>query len=329
MLYSAAIPKDSFHRLLADLARAGWRVVAPVDTGGRVQFAPIAAPEQALLEDELPYMSPKEYLFPMQEPILRFDARGEATSDINAPKTAIFNVKPCDLYALELQRRVFAEGKYPDAPYLAHRDNTVLIGQSCATPKPGCFCQERGISPEDSAYADIFLHDDGERWLADVHTPAGAALLDEFLPGLEQLPPRETETAPPPETLALHGEEKELFETVNWQRVSETCLGCGACTYVCPACHCFAFRDVEDHDGAVRYRCWDSCMYSQFTRHASGHNPRPNLAERYRQRVLHKFLYLPQNVGLAGCSGCGRCVRSCPAGVSIRGVVRKIMEELP
>lgn len=68
-------------------------------------------------------------------------------------------------------------------------------------------------------------------------------------------------------------------------------------------------------------------MFPKFTLHASGHNPRASKKERVRQRVLHKYLYLKQNHGLTGCTGCGRCLRSCPAGMNIKIIISKIMED--
>jgi ferredoxin len=42
--------------------------------------------------------------------------------------------------------------------------------------------------------------------------------------------------------------------------------------------------------------------------------------------VLHKYLYVRQNTGLIACTGCGRCVRSCPVGINIKSVVESLME---
>ena len=65
-----------------------------------------------------------------------------------------------------------------------------------------------------------------------------------------------------------------------------------------------------------------------FTQHASGHNPRPDQAARWRQRTMHKFEYLPRNVGLYGCVGCGRCVLSCPVRLDIRQVLRRVRQAM-
>jgi ferredoxin len=64
-------------------------------------------------------------------------------------------------------------------------------------------------------------------------------------------------------------------------------------------------------------RNWDSCAFSVFTVHASGHNPRPRQWNRYRQRIYHKFIYYPDKFGRILCTGCGRCVEACPAGLDL------------
>ncbi|NLG29460.1 MAG: 4Fe-4S binding protein, partial [Chloroflexi bacterium] len=41
----------------------------------------------------------------------------------------------------------------------------------------------------------------------------------------------------------------------------------------------------------------------------------------------HKFAYLPRNVGMYGCVGCGRCVLACPVRLDIREVLRTVRRE--
>lgn len=117
-----------------------------------------------------------------------------------------------------------------------------------------------------------------------------------------------------------------LFASDVWQAVSAKCLACGTCTYNCPTCHCFNIEDRQLAGGGERVRAWDSCMYPTFTQQASGHNPRPDQAARWRQRTMHKFEYLPRNVDLYGCVGCGRCIQSCPVRLDIRQVLEQVRQ---
>jgi ferredoxin len=78
-----------------------------------------------------------------------------------------------------------------------------------------------------------------------------------------------------------------------------------------------------------RLRSWDSCMFYQYSLEASGHNPRPTRLDRYRNRVGHKFSYFPEKYdGQFSCTGCGRCVRSCPVSIDIRRAVAGLKENL-
>jgi ferredoxin len=71
-----------------------------------------------------------------------------------------------------------------------------------------------------------------------------------------------------------------------------------------------------------RCRSWDACMFYNYTVETSGHNPRPTIAHRWRNRLSHKFSYYPTNQGETLCTGCGRCIRGCPVGLDIRDVLR-------
>ena len=118
----------------------------------------------------------------------------------------------------------------------------------------------------------------------------------------------------------------KLFNSKVWDRVSESCLGCGTCTYVCPTCMCFDVRDFDTGNGIKQVRCWDSCMYSDFTQMAAA-NPRLTQKERSRQRFMHKLMYYPMaHDGTFSCVGCGRCLESCPVNMNIVKVIKAVNE---
>ena len=118
------------------------------------------------------------------------------------------------------------------------------------------------------------------------------------------------------------GKTDEKFNSPVWDTLYKGCLACGTCTFVCPTCQCYDIKDYTTGNGVQRFRCWDSCMYSDFTMMAHGNN-RTSQVQRFRQRFMHKLVYFPtNNDGMFSCVGCGRCVDKCPASLNIVKVIR-------
>lgn len=343
------VPKNRIKELLASL-RDEYRLVAPLREHGKLVFKEIEDIDDIVITDELPYKSPKEFLFPQLERMMSFDAAGELKIEEQVEKTIIFGIKPCDLEGLNILKAILTKGRFRDAWFVRRVENTIFIGMNCISEKPGCFCAERGLDKKYSDACDIFLTDTGDNYMLQIISNAGRSLFDglnldylqwdnfEFVPSscTESMTDTssslddklEAESSHRENLLEIDAEESIVFNKVDWDRIAERCMGCGICTYLCPTCHCFAFKDVKEKDLSVRYRVWDSCMYPKFTLQASGHNPRATKKERFRQRVMHKYVYIKRNQGYTACTGCGRCIRSCPVGMNIKFVVLEIMEEL-
>lgn len=305
-----------------------YSILAPSYVGGKLDYIWVSDPDQIALNDELPYKSPKEAVFPRVEKILSFSDQAIDQSQSIKPMLLI-GVKPCDITAFKVLDEVFsgAKGRYPDPFYRNRRDAIVLIGIGCTEKKRGCFCDSRGISMSYSPESDAFITIDGDNLVLDVNCTGLDTLFEAFSgERAESVEPPESFTTGP--VLEILADESDIFTAMPWDKYVEGCLGCGTCTYICPTCHCFEFRDVEMNGTVSRYRCWDSCMYPKFTLHASGHNPRSSKTERFRQRVMHKYVYVPKNFDHTACTGCGRCIRSCPGGINIRKAVEDINTRL-
>jgi ferredoxin len=214
------------------------------------------------------------------------------------------------------------------------REKTVLIGLACNDPCPTCFCASVGCGPHSEQGLDLLLVDLGDQFLVKEITEKGAA----FTADLPEAGQAEADKA---EELKQAAEDSmgdgvsmdkinsrevlELFDLPMWDRVHESCLNCGTCTFCCPTCHCFDIQDETQQEAGRRVRNWDYCMSWLFTVHGTGHNPRPTKKERVRQRFMHKFKYIPlKRDGEAGCVGCGRCVLLCPVNIDVREVVNEM-----
>ena len=55
----------------------------------------------------------------------------------------------------------------------------------------------------------------------------------------------------------------------------------------------------------------------EFARVAGGENFREARAARQRHRFMRKGKYIYEKFGELGCVGCGRCIRTCVANISI------------
>ena len=224
-----------------------------------------------------------------------------------------------------------------DEFYTRRRSMTTIVGVSCVEPAESCFCTAVGLCPTSIEGSDILLTPvDEDLYLVETPTAKGEQCLWEYghyfgagecrtkVAVTQQVEAKMHRRAPLAQGIAYA---PTLFEKPVWREAALKCLGCGICAYVCPTCHCFDIIDDADAWGGMRCRNWDSCGFSQFTAHASGHNPRPAQDSRYRQRVLHKFSYFPQTWGRVMCVGCGRCVIDCPVNLDIYAVAQAVLAE--
>jgi sulfhydrogenase subunit beta (sulfur reductase) len=313
---------------LERLLASGQRVVAPQPDGvGVVGFRPLVAPVNAGAID-LRTMTPvpaKSALFPVVEEVLRFST-GPAGIKIEgerpeAAPAVLFGIRPCDARAFQALDAILLSG-YGDPFYQARRSAVTLVSVSCATADPFCFCTSVGGGPGDPAGSDLLLTDLGDdRFLVEVITEKGERLVALAPELFEASAPvaKESVLATVPARFAVdqaQGQLEGLFDDeAFWTDESLRCLGCSACVDL---------QDEADLNGGSRLRCWDSCGQKLFTLHASGHNPRSQQTQRRRQRIMHKFSYLPERQAVLGCVGCGRCSRACPVDIDLLETLVKI-----
>ncbi|MFH1139403.1 MAG: 4Fe-4S dicluster domain-containing protein [Pseudomonadota bacterium] len=318
-----------------------YEVLAPVQDGPNVKFAPVAD-GGFLLEYQNTTMSPKDLFFPQSEKLLVFSLNKEDQDAFimkepegKPGKRVVFGMRPCDAKAFFVLDKIFKNDQFTDPYWQEKRDATVIIGLGCNTPCPTCFCGSVNCGPFHEEGLDALAFDLGEEYLIKPLTEKGQKILDQAK-GLGEPRGQVDERACAIKSAAQAALTSqvdtanifkrtvlELFNAGHWAKVHESCLNCGTCTYFCPTCHCFDIQDEVHQDQGDRVRNWDTCMSWLFTIHGTGHNPRPGKMERVRQRFMHKFKYIPmKRGGEIGCVGCGRCIVQCPVNIDVRDVVR-------
>jgi ferredoxin len=292
--------------------------------------------------------SAKDFFFPQVQPMAKFRMEGQKITVEDPREEAedfvIFGVRACDVRSFDVLDKVFL-AEPVDTFYENKRKHSIIMSLACGRPSETCFCESFGINPAEPAgdvrmwiiEKNLYLQDvteKGKDLLSKLDLSALAASTDESA-NASAVDKEKSRVQSVYDKLPLHDlkptdnrdRELEVFKSDLWKELSDKCLGCGSCTFVCPTCQCFDIEDFNAGTETHRFRCWDSCMYKDFTMMAAG-QPRKTQLERFRQRFMHKLVYYPKDhEGMYSCVGCGRCLRRCPIHMNIVKVMKAFQEE--
>lgn len=339
-----SIAKDKIDSLF-ELIGSKQPLYLPVDNNsGKADFAKWQKGTK-LSEKLKTTRSAKDFFFPKTEHLVSYEMSGKEVKVVDPRKDVgdfvIFGVRACDARGFTAIDNVYLNMNPVDSYYKNRREHGTVIVLACNEPAKTCFCSTFGIDASLAKPAG-----DVSCWLADgkyyfeANTDKGKAFVENAKSALEDADTSAVEAcrkdiAEKVEKLPFahldlskfQGKDMlKIFNSKIWDKVSEPCVGCGTCTYVCPTCMCFDVRDFATSNGVRQIRCWDSCMYNDFTQMAA-ENPRHTQKERSRQRFMHKLMYYPMaHDGMFSCVGCGRCVENCPVNMNIVKVIKAINE---
>ena len=335
------IKEANLDQLLTALEAQAKLYVPCENKSGKVDFEEWNLEKRPRFDVTLTSKSAKDLFFPQVEDLLAFKTEGKNLSIEQImpsdDKVILMGVRACDIRSFELLDKVFLKEPV-DTYYKARRENTLLIGMACSEPEETCFCGSFGIDAT-APKGDIITWLVGDELYWQPVSEAGKALTEKVAELFEETNEAKVvvQQEATKEVLAqmplanfkvaakITESELKTFNSKVWEEVSAGCLSCCTCTYVCPTCHCYDIRDYAVTDSHTeRYRCWDSCMASDFTKMAHG-NPRKTKVERFRQRYMHKLVYFPNNnEGDFACVGCGRCLQKCPVNLNIVKVAKAL-----
>ena len=315
----------------------------PVKTAGQVNFGLWTENADVDIDTLKTVKSAKDIFFPQSETLYKVRREeGKFAIEGETPRQTpfvVFGIRGCDVKGIEVLDKVFLSDPV-DGYYAARRAKGTIVSLACGRPETSCFCKVFGVDCAEPA-GDVITWLVGDTLYWDAKTEKGKALttqVADLLENADDTAVEETKTAIraiveklPYSNLSLEkwgaAAADKNFDSPLWEQLYKPCLACGTCTFVCPTCQCYDIRDYDTGNGVTRFRCWDSCMYSDFTMMAHGNN-RTSQMQRFRQRFMHKLAYFPaNNNGMFSCVGCGRCVDKCPAHLNIIKVIRAFEKE--
>ncbi len=320
-----------------------FKLIAPVKIDELINFDIINDITSITLDFTNSIVPPKKFLFPQTQTLFKFESEKGENFNIKSPleeatneKQIILGIRPCDAKSFTIYDKLF-NWDYIDPYYVSKRENTITIGLACINPCYNCFCSSLHSGPFETENIDVMIYPIEEEYIFKVISQKGENLINEIdksifeeeneadkkIKEAKESSENKIKRFVKTENVEKHLDEK--FDSKIYTELGMRCIGCGICTFLCPTCHCFDIQDEVEGDKGRRVRVWDSCMFSEYTLHASGHNPRPSRKERTRNRINHKYNYFVDRFGIIACVGCGRCVNLCPVNIDIIDVIEKIV----
>ena len=262
-----------------------------------------------------PFTSLKTFFLPVRENV---------SSDLyNGMPRIIMGIPNCDIEGLNILDEIYLDSEFNDIFFRNRRNNTILISADCFSIQEHCHCTSYGIKPYATHTADLAaIRIDGSVFFRTL-TGKGEVFISS-LAGSELV----TENNIGADIEKKHSETEALLDEVNkklpdykttgklietsdkeiWQRYSSKCVSCGACTAICPTCSCFL---MIDKPGFEKIKQMDACQYPGFGRVAGGEDPLHEIANRFRNRYMCKYIWKPIKFKSIACTGCGRCIEAC------------------
>jgi sulfhydrogenase subunit beta (sulfur reductase) len=330
----AYIEERNLNKLIAELS-THYKVVNPT---GEADYFWQNTKNEFFFNKFRASSSIRQFFIPSQEHLNNYFSAIEYTPQ----PLCIVGAKNCDLASLYIQDFVFLND--PADPRYAHmRKHNLIISSDCTAFKDVCFCLNLKINPYPEKLFDLNLSPAGSGgYLVEIGSEKGLELTKKYITLFEMSEPRYLEERKENRnkfvedlsrylaTLSLvknediYGLIKDNPEHNIWNNEALRCVECGACIMNCPTCHCFLLSDAKSNDEYIRSRTWDGCQYKNFGRVAGGANPLKLRRARLRNRYVKKFEFFPDTMNMYACTGCGRCVESCPGKIDLREIFKKL-----
>jgi len=286
-----------------DALREEYRVIAPTDVGGKVNFREIESGRDVIPEFINTKNSPKNFFIQNSYPVF---SNGNYLKDIENlkfevdGKSLIFGLRACDINALSLLDQFYFDGLLSH-DYEKNRRRTAIIGMNCSWPGDNCFCSTFNAGPSIRKGADIVFTDLGNLYFVEVFSNGGKQIIDRFpnlfLDSTTEHKKKKDELMKEAKKrikkLKVKEAKNKLKLTTDryWDKLDKNCIGCYSCDIVCPTV--YSFEKATE-------------------------------LKRPTKKVRHRLNHVMENYGEFGCVGCGRCLDACPRGIGMVDILEDI-----
>lgn len=299
---------------LLSLVRESHILYGPIKAGRVTKYQQVDKSEQIVWEYKRSVMSFKKILYPNHEKLER-----------EHQKIAFTGIPPCDIAALSLFLKQFSgSGLVP------LREDLIIIGSDCQ-PDENCFCDQYDFHSH--LDYDLFVVRSDKGYLIHAKGWRGKDLAGKC--GLKVSDKSFTLKAKATsDKLDLKLTEKNIdnkrLTADYWEKISNNCFGCGACSTVCPLCFCFR-QDFKSCPDGSDQKClnWDTCFSADFSQIQFANDMRPQNSDRLYNWYNHKFVRGIRELKNPLCVGCGRCITACPAHLSIHNIIHTLNKKFP
>lgn len=335
----ASIKKEEMNKWLGYLKKKA-KLYAPRKKENLFVFRPVKDVNDVCLEYIPTILPPKKYYFPQKEKLLNFSITPFKTAkaiDV-FEEFILFAVHTCDIAGIQCMDVVFRDSP-EDSNYLNRKEKMAIIGIECLQ-----YCDEYASCTAVGNHVprggyDLMMVDIGRSFIIHINSEKGEKLVSGLsyikeanepeMNNLERAREEKKDVFKDEFVAPIHQVYEAFDESFNspvWQDVGRRCVACGNCTAVCPTCYCFDIIDdleLNLNDG-LRYRIWNSCQMDEFAKVAGGEDFRKGRDSRQRHRYYRKFKYPVDRYNRYFCTGCGRCTRTCMAGINLKETVNAI-----
>lgn len=237
-------------------------------------------------------------------------------------KIALIGINPCDNNALYIFYNQFRESEL-----ITPRKNLFVFVSECKQNEY-CFCEYFGGNKINNY--DLYLQNDKNEYSLFVGSEKGKAIVEKIpLKKSKKKKPKEIERPDnkflPDLADAIEAQDKHIDF---WTHIANNCFGCGSCSIVCPLCFCFRQNYENDLKGNSKPKiCWDSCFNKEFSEIQNHMDFRAKNVDRLYNWYHHKFVRGFRELGKPLCTGCGRCIKACPANLNQKNILKALEEK--